>query len=196
MLDIIVDKLVPILNAYGYKLQLMSILLAKVSPETFDLSAVHTTKREISALQRAITPLEGVVSALIDLSRTTQEPKPTTGSQSDSDSAPNVSTFYYRDVLDHVVQTRSECDVHLEACKTLVEEYHTQRSTRQNEIMYGLTIVATVFIPAQFLTGVYGMNFENMPELQWENGYYIFWAVLVALAAVSYTYVARRSSSF
>ena len=49
------------------------------------------------------------------------------------------------------------------------------------QVMYVLTVVTTIFIPAQFLTGVYGMNFDVMPELHYANGYYVFWIVLICV---------------
>lgn len=61
-----------------------------------------------------------------------------------------------------------------------------------NQIMKTLTVVATIFIPLTFLAGIYGMNFENMPELKWEYGYVGIWIIMVLLAFVMIVFIRRR----
>ena len=60
--------------------------------------------------------------------------------------------------------------------------YHSSVSNRMNDVMRVLTIFAAIFIPLTFITGIYGMNFDNLPELHFEYGYHIFWGVIVAVA--------------
>ena len=61
-----------------------------------------------------------------------------------------------------------------------------------NEVMKMLTVISTIFIPLTFLAGVYGMNFEHMPELKWKEGYYIVWGVMVAIGVLLIVYFKRR----
>ncbi|MGE5844189.1 MAG: CorA family divalent cation transporter, partial [Syntrophaceae bacterium] len=65
-------------------------------------------------------------------------------------------------------------------------------SNRLNEVMKMLTIIATVFMPLTFLAGVYGMNFEHMPELKWYYGYFMLWGVMIAMAVTMLAYFRRR----
>jgi Mg2+ and Co2+ transporter CorA len=67
--------------------------------------------------------------------------------------------------------------------RSLKEYYRAIQEDRMNKTLYVLTLVTSVFVPAQFLTGLYGMNFKVMPELNWAYGYYVFWVVVVASTA-------------
>jgi magnesium transporter len=62
------------------------------------------------------------------------------------------------------------------------DTYLSSISNRMNEIMKVLTIIATIFIPLTFIVGIYGMNFEHMPELKWPLGYYMIWGIMLAVA--------------
>jgi len=70
---------------------------------------------------------------------------------------------------------------HGEMSMSLMEMYMSNMSNKMNEVMKVLTIMASIFIPLTFIAGVYGMNFQHMPELQWENGYYYVWGLMIVL---------------
>ncbi len=74
----------------------------------------------------------------------------------------------------------------------LMDLYMTTISNKMNEVMKVLTIISTIFIPLTFLAGIYGMNFENIPELKYKYGYYIFWAVLLIILISLIIYFKRR----
>jgi Mg2+ and Co2+ transporter CorA len=97
-------------------------------------------------------------------------------------------TAYVRDVHDHVVQVLDDIELHLQMCRLLSEDYREARANQMNYVIYTLTIVTTVFLPAQFLTGVYGMNFDNMPELHERYGYALFWVFVLAIGATLQLY--------
>jgi Mg2+ and Co2+ transporter CorA len=93
-----------------------------------------------------------------------------------------VVTAYIRDVHDHTVQVLDDIELQLQMCRLLTEDYRDAKANQMNYVIYTLTIVTTVFLPAQFLTGVYGMNFDNMPELHTQYGYYLFWIGVLGIA--------------
>ena len=64
---------------------------------------------------------------------------------------------------------------------SLMEMYMSNMSNKMNEVMKVLTIMASIFIPLTFIAGIYGMNFDHIPELHYKNGYYYVWAVMIAL---------------
>ena len=66
--------------------------------------------------------------------------------------------------------------------------YISNNDLRMNDIMKRLTVVSTIFIPLTFLVGVWGMNFRNMPELEWEHGYILDWGVMVVIGFVTYLF--------
>ena len=70
--------------------------------------------------------------------------------------------------------------------------YMTLISNKMNEVMKVLTIIATIFIPLTFIAGVYGMNFNNMPELHYKYGYYVVWAVMIVLFILMLIYFRRK----
>jgi magnesium transporter len=70
--------------------------------------------------------------------------------------------------------------------------YLSQVSNRMNEIMKMLTLIATIFIPLTFVAGVYGMNFEYMPELHWRYGYWFIWGVMVVAGISLFAYFKRK----
>lgn len=85
--------------------------------------------------------------------------------------SPDVEV-YFRDCYDHVIQLLDIVENHLELASGLMDVYMSSVSNKMNEVMKVLTIISTIFIPLSFVAGVYGMNFENMPELEWQWGYY------------------------
>ena len=89
---------------------------------------------------------------------------------------------YFSDCYDHAVQVIDLIETYREMLSGLLDIYLSSVSNRMNDIMRVLTIVGTIFIPLTFVVGVYGMNFENMPELKWQNGYFGVWGVMIVLA--------------
>lgn len=85
--------------------------------------------------------------------------------------SPDVEV-YFRDCYDHVIQLLDIVENHRELASGLMDVYMSSVSNNMNEVMKVLTIISTIFIPLSFVAGVYGMNFENMPELEWQWGYY------------------------
>ncbi|HLS28256.1 MAG TPA: CorA family divalent cation transporter, partial [Opitutales bacterium] len=82
---------------------------------------------------------------------------------------------YYRDIQDHLMQLIDLLETYRDTASSLTDLYQTSIGNRMNEIMKVLTIMASFFIPITFFAGVYGMNFENIPELGWKYSYPGFW---------------------
>ena len=85
---------------------------------------------------------------------------------------------FVRDAVDNVEELQDDFNALLHECDVLFDEFERFHQRRMDRTMYALTVVTCVFLPMEFVTGVYGMNFTNMPELQYENGYYICMAVI------------------
>ncbi len=95
---------------------------------------------------------------------------------------------YFNDVYDHTIQIIDIIESYRDVISGLKDSYLSSISLKMNQVMQVLTIMATIFIPLTFIAGVYGMNFDNIPELKWQNGYYYFWglAIFILLALVIY----------
>ena len=83
-------------------------------------------------------------------------------------------------------------DANRETLSALMDLYIANNDLRMNLIMKQLTIVATIFIPLTFLVGVWGMNFKNMPELHWINGYWYAWLVMIVVGVGLYLWFRRK----
>lgn len=142
------------------------------------MNRVHRVKREVSILMDCLKPFHQTVSKL----RTFVDVR-FKGAEENLEIIEG-----YKDVQDRMELMNDQVKFHFNWCISLNEQFHNQQSHRMNEVMYLLTLVTTIFIPAQFLTGVYGMNFISMPELQWEYGYVVFWIMVVILASSTFMY--------
>ncbi|MEJ2722837.1 MAG: magnesium/cobalt transporter CorA, partial [bacterium] len=99
---------------------------------------------------------------------------------------------FLRDVYDHIIQTIEVVESYRELVTGLQDLYLSSVSNRMNEVMKVLTIIATIFVPLTFIAGIYGMNFDVMPELHWRWGYPAVWVVMVGVAAVMLDYFRRK----
>ncbi|KAG6612203.1 magnesium and cobalt transporter CorA [Phytophthora cinnamomi] len=170
IVDVSVDELSPIAHTYGAKVAMLSRLM-RHDPRGFDVNRLAKCSKEIKGLKLLCKPLREMITQLTE-----------------SDDFEGESLRYFRDVQDHVTVIDETCDRLLDRCRSLVDDYHNVRYAQQSEVSYTLTLVATVFLPAQFLTGLYGMNFVNMPELQYEHGYMIWWGVVTTIASGTISY--------
>ena len=166
MLDGVVDHCFPILENYGERLEeLESRVLDDPAPQV--QRDIHDVKRELSALRRVIWPLRELVRGLQD---------------DDSGNIKPAVKTYMRDVHDHAVQVMDIVETYREIAAGLNDLYMSAVSNRRNEIMKVLTIMASFFIPITFVAGVYGMNFNWLPELGWKYSYPVFWLVCLTIA--------------
>ncbi len=163
LLDAIVDSYYSILEKIGDQIELLEIELS-VDPTPATLDRIHHLKREMILLRKSIWPLREMVSSLT------------------RDETPLVSqgtTVFLRDVYDHTIQVIDTVETFRDLLGGMLDLYLSSVSHRMNEIMKVLTLIATIFIPLTFIAGVYGMNFEYMPELHWRWAYPAVWAVMI-----------------
>ncbi|AMA74144.1 MULTISPECIES: magnesium/cobalt transporter CorA [Aneurinibacillus] len=92
------------------------------------------------------------------------------------------SQVYFTDVYDHLLRLSEIVDASRDITADMRDSYISFTSHRMNNIMVTLTIISSIFIPLTFIVGVYGMNFEYMPELKWKYGYFLVWGVMIAVA--------------
>ena len=99
---------------------------------------------------------------------------------------------FLRDLYDHIIQIIDTVETHRDMTSGLIELYLTSTSNRMNEVMKVLTIIATIFIPLTFIAGVYGMNFANMPELEWPWAYFAVLLVMLVTGAGMLLYFRKK----
>lgn len=102
------------------------------------------------------------------------------------------NSIYMNDIDDRLKFLLQSIDTCHESSSSVLEWYISNNELKMNQIMKRLTIVATLFIPLTFVVGVWGMNFKNMPELEWKYGYPTAWGVLIATALISYWFIKKK----
>lgn len=177
ILDAIVDSYFIQVERLEDKLEdLEHAVLSSPTPET--LHQIHATKRNVITLRKALWPLREVVGAL--------ERRETCLIQ-------NGTIVFLRDVYDHTVQLIDTVESLRDVVSGILDIYLSNLSNRLNEVMKVLTIIATIFMPLSFLTGVYGMNFEHFPEIRQPFWYpWIFWGLCLSSVSLMLSYFRRK----
>ncbi|CAF1315499.1 unnamed protein product [Rotaria magnacalcarata] len=166
LIDVIVDHYMDVLDVLGVKVEdIDDQLMKNLRRDT--LETIYDMKRDMLSLRSVIYPLKEII---IKLHKDEE-----TGIIQES------TNIYLKDLFDHVVQVNDSIDTYREMLASYVDLYMMLNSNGMNEVVKILTIISTIFIPLTFITGLYGMNFQNMPELQFKYGYYIVLSVMALL---------------
>jgi len=165
-LDIIVDNYFLIAEKLSDRLELLEEELV-ANPKPDIMQHTNSLRRKIILLRKSIWPLREELNFL---------------ERSDISIFSDTTLIYLRDVHDHVIQLIDTVETLREITSDLLNLYLSSLSNRMNEVMKVLTIISTIFIPVTFIAGLYGMNFEFMPELKWRLGYPF--ALLIMLTAI------------
>lgn len=177
LIDAVVDNYFSIIETLGNKIEdLETELFSGNSREDINIE-VQQLKREILKVRRAIFPLREIISRI---------------EKGEHPLINNRTITYYRDIYDHLIQVSENIDIYREMIWSLMDMYMTTISNRMNEVMKVLTIIATIFIPLTFFSGIYGMNFEYMPELDYKYSYFILWGIMIALFIGMLFYFRRK----
>lgn len=139
-----------------------------VSPRQQTKSRIHNLKYSALILRKAIGPLREAVRDFAD---------------SDHHIIEDGTRLFVRDLRDHTIQVMDLVETYRDLLNGLYDLYVSEISFKMNRVMQLLTVVTTIFIPLSFLAGVYGMNFDHMPELHWRYGYFVLWGVMILIAA-------------
>jgi magnesium transporter len=176
LIDAMVDRYYPVAQHLTDGLEeLEDIVVENPHPEV--LARIHAYRRQLVVLRRVGWPQREALSAML------REHTPFFSDQ---------EKVYLRDTYDHIAQIVELIDSAREMASDLADAFLSNVSHRTNEIMKVLTLMASIFIPLTFLAGIYGMNFENMPELSSRNGYFVALAVMITLAVGMTLYFKRR----
>ncbi|QJW90205.1 magnesium/cobalt transporter CorA [Spirosoma taeanense] len=167
LMDVIVDHYFLITERVGDKIDEVEEEIVKERANQQTLATLYALKRELAFIRRTVSPLRDMISTLL---------------REESDLIQPTTLPYLRDLADHVNQVVETLESYRELIAGLMDVYYSIVSNRMNSVMKTLTIVSAIFIPLTFIAGIYGMNFDNMPELHSRTGY--FW-VLVAMTGIA-----------
>jgi len=176
LLDAVVDAYFPVLEEYGNRMDaLEDEIVSSSSNDT--IAHIHDIKRELLTVRRGIWPLRDVVNSLI------------------RDANPLITEetrVYLRDCYDHLVRIIDLIENYRELSADLMDLYLSMVSHRMNEVIKLLTIISTVFMPLTFIVGIYGMNFEDMPELKMHYGYPVTMGAMLLIVIAMTIYFYRK----
>jgi len=168
LLDSIIDHYFVVLEKMLNTVETLQDQVAQ-NPDEGVLHNIHKMKREMLYFRKAVWPVREVMTQL---------------ARDETDYIQPATRPYFRDVYDHTVQVIDIVETSREMVAGMLEVYLSSLSNKMNSIMKVLTIIATVFIPLTFIVGVYGMNFDHMPELHHPYGYLGVWGVILLTAGI------------
>lgn len=177
ILDAIIDNYFVIIEEIGEKIQLLEDELFLKNPRESIVEEIQALKRKILRVRKAVLPLREVIKQL---------------EKSEHPFIEKKTKNYLRDLNDHIIQVCESVEIYREMTWGLMDMYMTTISNKMNEVMKVLTIMASIFIPLTFIVGVYGMNFDYMPELDEHYAYFVVWGVMILVILGMVWYFKRK----
>lgn len=165
LFDSVVDHYFIILEDVAERIEELETEVIE-SPDRSTVEKIYSLKRDLIYMRKSVWPLREMIGLI------------------DRDEHPLFSAEtrrFTRDLYDHTIRVVESVDTFREMATGLLDVYLSSISNRMNEVMRVLTIFASIFIPLTFLAGIYGMNFEYMPELGWKYSYFVLWAIFISV---------------
>ncbi|MEQ9423977.1 MAG: magnesium/cobalt transporter CorA [Cyclobacteriaceae bacterium] len=176
IVDTIVDNYLDIIEDFGDDIETNETKVLK-DPDPDMVEIINYYKQEVQFLRKSIKPTKELIFKWTKL---------------ETDHIEKSTYQYLDDLHDHITVVSEALDMYREMLSDQLTIYHTTISGKMNDIMRVLTIFSAVFIPLTFIAGIYGTNFVNLPETQWKYGYFVFWGVLVVVAAFMLRYFRKK----
>jgi magnesium transporter len=176
ILDTIVDQTFSLLDSLDEMLESTEEELL-TNPTSGTLVSIQRIKRELIYIRKSVSPLREMLATIM---------------RSDSILIQEKTNIYFRDVYDHALRITESIESYRDMLSGLLDIYISSVSNKMNEVMKVLTIFASIFIPLTFIAGIYGMNFEYMPELKWKWAYPVLWVLFISIPVVLLIYFKNK----
>ena len=177
ILDTIVDQNFILIDSLDDAITSLEDSLLASEPTQDTLNTIQRLKREIISIRRHVSPIRELMAGML---------------RSESELINEKTHIYLRDVSDHAIRVIESIESYRDILTGLLDIYISSVSNKMNEVMKVLTVFASIFIPLTFLAGIYGMNFEYMPELKWKWAYPALWVVFITIPVVLLIYFKRK----
>jgi len=165
LMDAVVDCYFTCIEKIGDKVEEIEDDIINDSDKKSLLQLYHL-KREMIYLRKQVWPLRDMINNMV---------------RSETNLINPTTDIYLRDLNDHVTRIIDTVETYRDLLSGIMDIYLSTNANKMNEVMKVLTIMSSIFIPVTFIVGVYGMNFENMPELKTQNGYYLIWGLMLSV---------------
>ena len=177
LLDTVVDNYIFIIERLGEQIEdIEEEVLGKAEPAVME--KINAFKREMNFLRKSVRPAR---EAIIQLSKL------------DSELINDQTIPFLKDLQDLITQAAEAIDTYRDMLSDQLNLYNSVVGNRMNDIMKVLTIFAAIFIPLTFIAGIYGTNFEYLPELKFKYSYFFFWGVMLAVAGVMLIFFRKKN---
>jgi magnesium transporter len=176
LMDAVVDCYFTAIEKIGDKVEEIEEEIISDSDKK-SLMQLYHLKREMIYLRKQVWPMRDMINNMI---------------RSETKLIHDSSDIYLRDLSDHVTRIIDTVETYRDLLSGIMDIYLSTNANRMNEVMKVLTIMSSIFIPVTFIAGVYGMNFENMPELKTQNGYFVTWGVMLSIIIGLMVYFKRK----
>ena len=177
LMDYIVDHYFQLTESLTDKVELMEDQIFRGVDQESITNDIQLLKKEVVRIRRAVNPLIEIIGRMV---------------RQEDELISDSTKVFLRDLQDHVSQVVESVEMNREMIWGLMDMYMTILSNKMNEVMKVLTIISTIFIPLSFIAGVYGMNFEYMPELGYRNAYFILLGIMALLIIGMILYFRRK----
>jgi magnesium transporter len=176
LIDAVIDSYFVVLEKIGDEVEMLEDeLLDTPLPKT--LAHLHHLKRQMVHIRKAVWPVRDMINNL---------------ERSESDLISQPTTLYLRDAHDHTIRVIDTVETYRDLLSGMMDLYMSNVSNRMNEVMKTLTIITTIFVPLTFIVGVYGMNFDFMPELRLKWGYFGVWGIMITIVVALLIYFRKK----
>jgi len=176
LIDIIVDNYYNVLDHIGDRIEDIEDN-AYENPDNKIFQEIQALKKELIFLRKALYPLREALSKLV---------------KGESEFMQEETIPFFADVYDHVAHLIDSLDTYKDLTSSLLDIHINALNTRMNEVMKVLTVISTIFMPLTFVVGVYGMNFQFMPELHWRWGYAAVWIVMIGIVVAMIIFFRKK----
>ncbi|HBY56444.1 MAG TPA: magnesium and cobalt transport protein CorA [Candidatus Atribacteria bacterium] len=176
LIDAIIDNYFIIIEKLGEEIENLEDKVISTSNPA-NVQAIHKLKRDLIFLRKSVWPLREVINIL---------------ERGESPLILESTYLYLRDVYGHTIQVMDTVETLRDIISGILDIYLSSINNRMNEIMKVLTIIATIFIPLTFITGIYGMNFQFMPEIKWPWGYPLILSVMLIIGIIMVVFFKRK----
>lgn len=177
LLDIVIDHYLYILTQLGERIEILEdLVISNTSREL--LEEIGDLKREINFMRRNIVPAREMIYGISKI-------------ESDYFVDPD-NEVHWQELKGNISLALESAEGYRDMLSDMMNIYHTTVSSKLNDVMKFLTIFSVIFIPLTFIAGIYGTNFDNIPELHFEYGYYAMWVVMIGVAVGMIYYFKRK----
>ena len=168
IIDLTIENYFEFLEALGEKIDGVEDDLL-ISPDKKTLNQIYLLKRDLISFRKALWLMRNAANKLL-----------------------RDELHYFREIHDDLIQLIDLTETYRDTCSGMLDIYLSSISNKTNDVMKFLTMFSTIFIPLTFIAGVYGMNFEHLPELKWKYGYIMFWLISLIVVAIMIRFFKKK----